>query len=146
MFNLTNGVTLTSNTRYQYEIVFNMQSSKAGVLSYALANSAVITQHNYSVMGNKTATVDGYAAGITMMSFNATGTTVNAAKQVADTNNAFTHYVIFGTIDVQTGGTTNFMISQDQTTPITWSVLPGAYVKLMPLGAIGANTAVGTWA
>ena len=146
MFNLTSGVALTSNTRYQYEIVFNLQSNKAGVLSYALANSAVISQHNYSVIGNKTATVDGYTAGVSMMSFNATGTTVNAANPVADTNNAFAHYAIWGTIDVLTGGNVNFMISQDQNTPITWSILPGAYVKLMPVGAIGANTAVGTWA
>jgi hypothetical protein len=38
------------------------------------------------------------------------------------------------------------MISQDQNTPITWSIKAGAYVKLTPLGAIGANTAAGTWA
>ncbi len=38
------------------------------------------------------------------------------------------------------------MINQDQNTPIVWSVLTGAYIKLMPLGAIGANTAAGTWA
>ena len=29
--------------------------------------------------------------------------------------------------------------------PVT-SLQPGAYVKLTPLGAIGANTAAGTWA
>jgi len=51
-----------------------------------------------------------------------------------------------GTIDVTTGGSVNFMISQDQNTPITWSVLAGSYVTLTPLGAIGANTADGTWA
>jgi hypothetical protein len=144
-FGLTNGVTVISNTRYQYEMVFNLQASRAGVLSYALAANGglVLAQHNYTVIGNKTTTVDGYTAGITMMSKNLTSL-FTTAQAVADTNNAFAHYAIWGTIDVTTGGSLNFMISQDQTTP-TWSILAGAYVKLLPIGPIGADSANGTW-
>jgi hypothetical protein len=79
-----------------------------------------------------------------MASFNATGTAITTANAIGDTS-TFSHHVIYGIIDVTTAGSVNFMISQDQNTP-TWSVLAGSYIKLLPLGAIGANTAAGTWA
>ena len=146
LFGLTNGVALASNTRYQYEILFNSQCSKAGVLSYALALSggAVVAQHNYNVISNKTTAVDNYTAGITMMSLNATGAAITTAQTVADTA-TFNHTIIQGTIDVTTGGNVNFMVSQDQNTPVTWTINAGSYVKLLPLGPIGANTVDGTW-
>ena len=146
MFGLTNGVALTSNTRYQYEIVCNIAASKSGALSYALAlnGGAVVAQHNSTFQANKTTTIDGYSAGITMASFNATGAAITTANAIGDTS-TFGHYKICGTIDVTTGGSVNFMISQDQNTPITWSILAGSYIKLLPLGAIGANTVAGTW-
>jgi hypothetical protein len=146
LFGLTNGVTLASNTRYQYEILFNSQCSKAGVLSYALALSggAAVAQHNYNVISNKTTAIDNYTAGITMMSQNATGAAVTTAQTVADTA-TFNHTIIQGTIDVTTGGNVNFMVSQDQNTPVTWTVNAGSYVRLLPLGAIGSNTVDGTW-
>ena len=147
MFGLTSGVALQSNTRYHYELVFTLSSNKAGALSYALAlnGGAVVAQHNFQWMGNKTATIDGYGAGIAMASFNATGAAITTAKDVAAFDN-FTHVVIYGNIDVTSAGSINFMLSQDQNTPITWTMLPGAYVKLLPLGAISANTVAGTWA
>jgi len=146
LFGLTNGVTLASNTRYQYELLFNAQCSKAGTLSYALAlgGSAAVAQHNYIVTSNKTIAIDTPSAGVTMMSQNATGAAITTAQAVADTA-TFTHTIIQGTIDVTTGGNVNFMVSQDQNTPVTWTVNAGSYVKLLPLGAIGANTADGTW-
>ena len=147
LFGLTNGVALASNTRYQYEILFNSQCSKAGVLSYALALSGgtVVAQHNYNVISNKTTgSTDAYTAGITMMSLNATGAAITTAQTVADTA-TFTHTIIQGTIDVTTGGNVNFMVSQDQNTPVTWTINAGSYVKLLPLGPIGANTVDGTW-
>ena len=147
MFGLTSGVALTANTRYQYEIVFTLSSNKAGAISYALAlgGGAVVAQHNFQWMANKTATIDGYGAGIAMASFNATGAAITTAKDIAAFDN-FTHVVIYGNIDVTTAGNVNFMLSQDQNTPIVWTMLPGAYVRLLPIGVIGANTAAGTWA
>ena len=147
LFGLTSGVALASNTRYQYELVFNMACNKNGTLSYALAlnGGAVVAQHNYQVIGNKTATIDGYTAGVTMMSLNATGSVITTANPVQDIN-VYGHTVIYGIIDVTSAGSINFMISQDQNTPVTWSVLAGSYIKLLPLGAIGANTIAGTWA
>ena len=146
IFGLSGGVALASNTRYQYEIVFNIASNKAGVLSYALTlnGGAVVAQHNYTFQGNVTNTIDGYTAGITMASFNATGAAITTANTIAKTD-TFAHYVVFGTVDVTTGGNVNFMISQDQNTPLTWLVEAGAYIKLLPLGAIGANTVAGSW-
>jgi hypothetical protein len=144
LFGLTNGVALTTNTRYKYEMVFNANCNKAGAMSYTLSNTAIIAQHNFTVFSNKTATIDGYTAGIAMMSFNATGAAITTAKAIADFDN-FTHTIISGTIDVTTGGTVNFMVSQDQNGPATWYLLPGSYVKLFPLGVIGTNTVIGTW-
>jgi hypothetical protein len=147
LFGLTNGVTLASNTRYQYELMFNMQFNKAGVLTYALAlgSGVAVAQHNYQAEANQTNTLIGYGAGITMMSQNATGATITTGTAIGDTTNGYGHYIVRGTIDVTTGGNINFMISQDQNTPITWSTLTGSYITLMPLGAIGANTTAGTW-
>jgi len=108
-----------------------------------LNGGAVVAQHNYQAIGNKSATLAGYTAGVTMMSINLTGVTIVAAQDIQDIN-VYGHTVIRGIIDVTTAGSVNFMISQDQNTP-TWSVLTGSYIKLMPLGAIGANTADGTW-
>jgi len=146
LFGLTNGVTLATNTRYQYEILFNAQCSKAGNLSYALAlgGGVAVAQHNYNVISNKTTAIDSYTAGITMMSQNATGAAITTAQTVADTA-TFTHTIIQGTIDVTTGGNVNFMVSQDQNTPVTWTINAGSYVRLMPLSGIGANTTAGTW-
>jgi hypothetical protein len=146
LFGLTNGVALATNTRYQYEILFNAQCNRAGTLSYALAlgGGAAVAQHNYIVTSNKTTAIDAYSAGVTMMSQNATGAAITTAQTVADTA-TFTHTTIQGTIDVTTGGNVNFMVSQDQNTPVTWTINAGSYVRLMPLGAIGANTAAGTW-
>ena len=146
LFGLTNGVALATNTRYQYEMLFNAQCSKAGTLSYALAlgGGAAVAQHNYIVTSNKTTAIDTPAAGVTMMSQNATGAAITTAQTVADTA-TFTHTVIQGTIDVTTGGNVNFMVSQDQNTPVTWTINAGSYVRLMPVGAIGANTTAGTW-
>ena len=147
MFGLTNGVTLASNTRYEYTLAFNMQFSKAGALTYALAlgSGVAIAQHNYIAQSNQTTTLTGYTAGITMMGQTATGATITTGTAIGDTTIGYGHYIVRGTIDVTTGGSVNFMISQDQITPITWSVLAGACVKLTPLGAIGANTVDGTW-
>ena len=147
LFGLTNGVTLASNTRYQYDLVFNMQFSKTGALTYALAlgSGVAVAQHNYQAEASQNNTLTGYAAGITMMSQNATGATITTGTAIGDTLNGYGHYVVRGTIDVTTGGNVNFMVSQDQNTPITWSTLTGSYIKLLPLGAIGANTADGTW-
>ena len=127
--------------------MFNMQFNKAGVLTYALAlgSGVAVAQHNYQAEANQTNTLTGYGAGITMMSQNATGATITTGTAIGDTTNGYGHYIVRGTIDVTTGGNVNFMISQDQNTPITWSTLTGSYIKLLPLGAIGANTAAGTW-
>jgi hypothetical protein len=146
LFGLTNGVTLETNTRYQYEILFNSQCSKTGNLSYALAlgSGTAIAQHNYSVMCNQTTTLTTPGAGITLMSQNATGAAITTGLVVGGTASFF-HTFIQGTIDVTTGGNVNFMVSQDQNTPITWTINAGSYVKLLPLGPIGANTSDGTW-
>jgi hypothetical protein len=145
LFDLSNGVGVSSNTRYQYELVFNLASSKAGALGYALTSTsgATIAQHNATFQGNTTNTIDGYSAGITMASFNHVGAAITTATNIADTD-TFGHYVVYGTIDVTTAGNINFLVSQNQNTP-TWSTLTGSYIKLTPIGGIGTHTSVGSW-
>ena len=146
LFGLSNGVSLQSNTRYQYELLFNTQFNKpSGVMSYALSTSTGIAQHNYTAQSNKTTTIDGYTAGITMMSYNATGTNIVAQNGIGDLANGFQHTIIYGTIDVTTGTNVNFMVSQDQGGSPVWTVFAGSYVKLIAIGPIGANSATGNW-
>jgi len=114
-------------------------------MSYALSTSTGISQHNYTAQSNKTTTIDGYTAGITMMSYNATGTNIVAQNGIGDLANGFQHTIIYGTIDVTTGTNVNFMVSQDQNGSPVWTVFAGSYVKLTAIGPIGANSATGNW-
>jgi len=84
------------------------------------------------------------SAGITMMSNDIT-TGFSTAVVVATIKNTYNATFIRGTIDVTTGGNVNFMITLSKAVSAL-SIPQLSYVTLVPVGAIGANTAAGTWA
>jgi hypothetical protein len=53
-------------------------------------------------------------------------------------------FVFEGIIDVTTGGNVSFQ-TQCSKTSTALSMRPLGMITLMPMGAIGANTAAGTW-
>ena len=150
IFGLTSGVALASNTRYIYEIntVFELTESGPGDpdLKYSLAVSggAVLAKHAYNVQMNNNGTRTDNSAGITMMSNDIT-TGFSTAVVVATIKNTYNATFIRGTIDVTTGGNVNFMITLSKAVSAL-SIPQLSYVTLVPVGAIGANTAAGTWA
>ena len=143
IFGLTQGVTLASDTVYQYEAVWNVQRSTSGNFLYnlKLGSGVVLARHDYTVQANSTTTlVTPLSAGITMVSNNlASG--FNTPVIVASLGDNFIHFIAWGTIDVTTGGNVDFMcqLSANQT---TFNNLSGGYIKLLPLGSTGK---LGTW-
>jgi hypothetical protein len=150
LFGLTNGVTLSSNTRYIYRIVATLAKTgnQDANLNYSLALGVgtVLAQHAYNVQSNENNTRTGISAGITMMSNNLTtgfNTPVTVSTTSTDTT-AFIPIIFEGVIDVTTGGTVNFMITNSKVLT-TFTLLALAEITLTPVSAVAANTTVGTW-
>jgi hypothetical protein len=150
MFGLTNGVTLSSNTRYIYRIVATLAKTgnQDANLNYSLALGVgtVLAQHAYNVQSNENNTRTGISAGVTMMSNNLTAgftTPVTVSTTSPDTT-AFIPIIFEGVIDVTTGGTVNFMITNSKVLT-TFTLLALAEITLIPVSTVAANTTVGTW-
>jgi hypothetical protein len=150
MFGLTNGVTLSSNTRYIYRIVATLAKTgnQDASLNYSLALGVgtVLAQHAYNVQSNENNTRTGISAGVTMMSNNLTAgftTPVTVSTTSPDTT-AFIPIIFEGVIDVTTGGTVNFMITNSKVLT-TFTLLALAEITLIPVSTVAANTTVGTW-
>jgi len=150
LFGLTNGVTLSSNTRYIYRIVATLAKTgnQDANLNYSLALGVgtVLAQHAYNVQSNENNTRTGISAGVTMMSNNLTtgfNTPVTVSTTSTDTT-AFIPIIFEGVIDVTTGGTVNFMITNSKVLT-TFTLLALAEITLTPVSAVAANTTVGTW-
>jgi len=149
IFGLTNGVTLSSNTRYIYEISteFQVTTSAPGdpTLGYSLAvgGSAVLAKHAYNVQMNNNGTRTDNSAGITMMTNDIT-TGFATSVVVASIKNTYNAALFKGVIDVTTGGNVNFMLTLSKA--VTALSIPQlSYITLTPVGSVGANTAIGTW-
>jgi len=150
LFGLTNGVTLSSNTRYIYRIVATLAKTgnQNANLNYSLALGVgtVLAQHAYNVQSSENNTRTGISAGVTMMSNNLTtgfNTPVTVSTTSTDTT-AFIPIIFEGVIDVTTGGTVNFMITNSKVLT-TFTLLALAEITLTPVSAVAANTTVGTW-
>jgi hypothetical protein len=84
------------------------------------------------------------AAGVTLMSNDIT-TGFTTPVITCNLGSNWNPTVIWGTIDVTTGGTVNFMITNNKATA-NFQVTALSHIRLTPVGVIGANTAAGTWA
>jgi hypothetical protein len=143
------GITLASNTIYQFEAV------------YAFSKSATASAHSISYLFGGTATLNniGYtvtepAATLTSLAdlpnASAYQIYIQTAAATVVTNPGATAAIyriglLKGTVSVNAGGT---FIPQYKTSvavgPYTMAI--GTYFKLSPLGASGANTNIGGWA
>ena len=150
LFGLTNGVTLASNTRYIYRMVFTLAKTGSNdpslLYGLGLSGGAVLAKHAYSVQANGNNTRTGDAAGITMMTNDIT-TAFSTGVTICSMSGGTTWqaFVFEGIIDVTTGGNVSFQV-QGSKTATALSMRPLGMVTLMPVSVIGANTAVGTWA
>ena len=149
LFGLANGVTLASNTRYIYRMVFTLAKTGSNdpEFNYGLGVSggAVLAKHAYSVQANSNNSRTGTAAGITMMTNDiTTGFSTGVEISNMSGGTSWQAFVFEGIIDVTTGGNVSFQV-QCSKTSTALSMRPLGMITLMPMGAIGANTVAGTW-
>lgn len=143
------GVTLSSSTVYAFEAYYPMSKS-AGTTAHSISSlfggTATVNNIGYSVLtgGSSSSAFTSpiasnfyYFQVATASVFTGVGATVNPV---------IFHARMSGTVSVNTGGT---FIPQYQLSAApggAYTVALGAYFLIYPVGAAGANTAVGTWA
>lgn len=142
------GCTLSSNTQYEFEIIFNC------------SKSAGTTSHNFGVLFGGTATLNniGYEvhANTSTVSFTGSfGTTFMIAPQVATTINLqsgltsatqFHVIIIRGTVSINSGGTFIPQYILSAAPGGAYTTAQSSRMSIWPTGASGANVSVGSWA
>jgi hypothetical protein len=143
------GVTLSSSTVYEFEMIIGFSKS-AGVTSNTIAigfgGTATINNILYGVVTsiiNSASTVN----------INTTQTVgyVNTASSTVVTNavgtaSATSGMVIRGTVSINAGGTFIPQYTLSAAPGGAYSTQIGSYIRINPLSASGAATNVGTWA
>lgn len=143
------GVTLSSNTVYQFEAV------------YGLSKTAGTTSHSFRLLFGGTATTNnityvvqrsGSTSALSDMSAVNTITSMfqtTAASTIANSVTAAGTYfitVLRGTVSVNTGGTFIPQYNLSSAPGGAYTTAIGSYFLIYPVGAAGSNTSVGTWA
>jgi hypothetical protein len=140
------GTTLSSNTRYAYRIFCSVYKTANNIaLQYALGGNVTLARHTYETIttaaaGLGTLTTPSILRNILTTNFG-TAVTVTAALN----GTGYYSLTVAGTLNVTTGGT---WIPQ-----IGFTGLPGAgsvvngggLIAVWPIGATGANVAIGNW-
>lgn len=144
------GVTLSASTVYAFEA------------NYVFTRTAGTTSHTLSTLFGGTATINNILYSAIEMdatgSFGVRGsqtavgiTAINtAAATVVSTSMGSASQVIsltiFGTVSVNAGGTFIPQYSLSAAPGGAYTIAPGSYFCIYPIGAAGSNTSVGTWA
>jgi len=143
------GVTLSSDTVYAFDAYYPMSKAAGGTshnISSLFGGTATINNIGYSVStSSSSSSAFTTAMGLGIYYFQVATASAFTGTGLA-TNPAIAHAQMSGTVSVNTGGT---FIPQYQLSAApggAWTVALGAYFRIYPIGAAGANTAVGTWA
>jgi hypothetical protein len=143
------GVTLSSSTVYEFELL------------YFFSKSAGTTSHTFGLGFGGTATLNniaysGYAGAFTSATPSGTDTSprifatnaaTNFAISSAITSAAITNMTsVRGTVSVNAGGTLIPQYTLSAAPGGAYSTQTGSYFLIYPIGASGANISVGTWA
>jgi hypothetical protein len=148
------GVTLVSNTVYEFESVFaltNGGSLTNHVLYYGFAGTAVVD--NIFFVGNGPGQAgligtDFYDTSPTSFYSNNTATVTTMSGTIS--SSALTLYSIIytvkGTLSVGAGGTLIPSYSCSVAPGAAYKTARGSYFNIWPLGASGSNISIGSWA
>jgi hypothetical protein len=143
------GVTLSSNTVYQFDAVYGF-SKTAGTTSHSfrlLFGGTAITDNIAYVMQRSGSTVslsDVAAVNtITAMIQTTAGSTIATSVTSAT---AYFVIVLRGTVSVNTGGTFIPQYNMSSAPGGAYTTAIGSYFSIYPVGAAGTNISVGTWA
>lgn len=144
------GVTLASNTVYDFEGVVQLSKSAgttAHTVSLLFGGTAVLNNIAYEVIGganNGTASpIAGSNNAVSQHVSSAAGAVVTGSITTA---NYFVNAYIRGTVSVATGGTFIPQYSLSAAPGGAYTAAQGSLLKLTPIGASGSNSSIGTWA
>lgn len=143
------GVTLSSNTVYQFEAVYGL-SKTAGTTSHSFrllfGGTATTNNITYVVQrsGSTSALSDISAVNTITSMFQTTAASTIATNVTA----AGTYFitVLRGTVSVNTGGTFIPQYNLSSAPGGAYTTAIGSYFLIYPVGAAGNNTSIGTWA
>ncbi len=142
------GVTLVGSTVYQFEAVYPI-SKTAGAVSHTIGlgfgGTATINNIAYELVGLFKST--GFT-GITPPDVTAYIQTASNTVVTASTTGLSVQFIglIKGTVSVNAGGTFIPQYTLSAAPGAAYTTAAGAYFKISPLGASGANTSIGSWA
>jgi hypothetical protein len=142
------GVTLVGSTVYQFEAVYPI-SKTAGTTSHSIGLSfggtATLNNIGYDVTGLFKST--GFT-GVTPPDVKEYIQTAANTTVTATTTGASVQFIglLKGTVSVNAGGTFIPQYTLSAAPGGAYTTALGAYFKISPLGASGANTSIGTWA
>lgn len=130
------GVTLAGGTVYEFE------------LFYQLSKTTGITSHTISLGFGGTATINNlllsYPAASQQLWITSVASQV-VTGVITTAANTQDRLIIKGTVSVNAGGTFIPQYSLSAAPGGAYSTIAGSYMKIKPIGASGANIAVGTW-
>ena len=143
------GVTLSSSTVYEFEMVIAFSKS-AGTTSHSLGlgfgGTATINNINYWGFSD-TETSFAYTGTAGNLGGFYTQTAANTTASPASTTATLTRtFRITGTVSVNAGGTFIPQYTLSAAPGGAYSTAAGSFIRIAPIGASGANTNVGTWA
>ena len=142
------GVTLSSSTVYEFEIVFDLSRS-AGVTSHTIAlgfgGSASLNNILYQGYTNQLTSATPLGASNSAGSF-VSNTAGAATLTAAITTNNTNYFIVKGTASVNAGGTFIPQYTLSAAPGGAYSTIAGSYIRINPLSVSGAATNVGTWA
>ena len=143
------GVSVSSGTKYAYEIVANVNRAGANgsVLQYSLNGTAVLTEHNYSFVSSHAATNVAVASTESMMAnLTANFTTLQTVTSAPPNGSQNWRLTVTGSISITGAGTIIPQISLDSGTPTALSVASGSSMRIWPTASvITGNVAIGNW-
>jgi hypothetical protein len=147
IFGLTNGVSLSSSTQYEFEMLIEF-SKTAGA-----------TSHNFSLGFGGGATLNNISYN-TFLNYNNTGFTtapvtavpwfIQSASATAIISsianaNSYIFGLIKGIVSVNAGGTFNPQYTLSAAPGGAYTTAVGSYIKISPLAASGSNVSIGAW-
>ena len=138
------GVTLASNTVYvmEAEMAFSRSASASNIVSFGFGGTATVNSILYCAEMVISATA--IPAIATTAGESIVTTTAMTAIMAATSCQTVTMFVR-GTVSVNAGGT--FIPQQSQSTATAnYTLNAGSFFSIYPIGASGANIAIGSWA
>jgi hypothetical protein len=142
------GVTLTSSTVYEFEIVFSLvktAGTTSHTVSFLIGGTATINQITYQAFGGSGGNLPDTTP-TTAGRFDTNGVSAIVITPAITSASSGVYYTVKGMVSISAGGTFIPQYSLSAAPGGAYSTYQSSFIKIYPVGASGANTSVGTWA